>query len=967
MKLRNISYILLTIMMTFAFTSCNNKCKHKETVWIVDVKATCTENGSKHEECTICHEKLDTKEIKALGHTYDNQGICTRCGYVVSTPGLVYELDIDGKGYLVVGLEQSKYDDPALNIVIPEEYNGLPVIGIYGMAFANAENLKSIKIPSSVKSIGDFAFQNCINLTCIEIPDSVVQIGQIIFRNCEKLAKIIVDKNNSVYDSRDNCNGIIETKTNTLISGCGNTVIPFSVTSIAESAFFECTSLTSIEIPDSVTSIGSYAFAFCTNLINVKIPNSIDKIETYTFRDCTNLTSVKIPNSVTKLGEYAFYNCKNLISAELSNNLTRIEKSIFNGCINLTNIVIPNGVTSIGENAFSSTGLVNVVIPNSVNTIENSAFRNCKNLKTIELPNGIKNIEEYAFANCQNLKSIIIPDSVTTMGKAIFENSTNLESVTIPFVGDGINNAYLGYMFGANSYFSNSEYVPSSLKEVIITKATIIDDLAFASCQSLKKVVIPNSVTTIGNSIFGDCTSLEKITIPFIGDGTNNAYLGYMFGANSYFSNSEYVPSSLKEVIITKATIIDTLAFTQCENLTYIEIPNTVKAIRYSAFYECSGLISIKIPASVTNIEDGAFTGCINVSSITVDENNSVYDSRNNCNALIETKTNTLIFGCNNTIIPNDITKIGTFAFYCCEDLINIEIPDSVTSIELAAFQNCTGLISIEIPANVLSIGESAFLSCNSLISIIVNENNPIYDSRNNCNAIIETKTNTLIFGCNNTIIPNTVVSIESFAFCGCISLKSILIPNSVISIGDHTFDSCYSLVSITVDENNPVYDSRDNCNALIETKTNKLLLGCNNTVIPNTITIIGDSAFSGCTEITTIEIPYGVTSIGSNAFSLCIGLTNVVIPSTVTSIRSSAFAWCVNLTEIKIPASVTKFEYCTFMGCNNLTNVYYGGTLEDWKKVHFGDEYYANPMNYAKHLFVLDENNEYVEAILEQ
>ena len=347
-------------------------------------------------------------------------------------------------------------------------------------------------------------------------------------------------------------------------------------------------------------------------------------------------------------------------------------------------------VTSIGEKAFAgSYSLKSVTIPDSVTSIGDLAFKDCKELKSIAIPDSVTSIGEYAFSGCESLTTkVVIGEKI--IGGIKYRLYCNRTAKIIQKSG-----GYKGDII-----------IPETVEFKEHTyRVTNIGAESFTWCESLKSIVIPDGVTSIGEQAFNNCYSLTKIAIPdsvkSIGDG---AFV------NCKKLTSITIPDNVKS--------IGDMTFSLCFALTEIVIPNSVTMIGYEAFECCFALKSIVIPARVTEIGESAFSGCSALTSIIVAEGNPRYDSRMNCNAIIETATNTLIRGCSQTIIPESVTEIGKDAFKGCRSLTSLIIPDNVTSIGMCAFRLCVSLKSITIPASVKSVGDGAFDMCQSLISI---------------------------------------------------------------------------------------------------------------------------------------------------------------------------------------------------------------------------------------------------------
>ena len=446
------------------------------------------------------------------------------------------------------------------------------------------------------------------------------------------------------------------------------------------------------------------------------------------------------------------------------------------------------------------------------------------------------------------------------------EKSVSDESVDETLIYDGsfkTENGYINYNIENNEIIIE-KYIGEDIEvdipnEIDGKLVTTIKDYAFSRCVNLRFIDIPSSIIKIEDDAFYDCDKLSKIYV----NENNKNYIdedGVLFNKDKSILINYPIGKYYK---------------------TY-KIPDTVITIGNSAFRNNTNLESIEIPNTVTKIGNNAFNYCIKLNSIN---------------------------------IPSTVTEIGDYAFSLCSSLKNIEIPNTVTKIGDNAFRWCSGLTEINVPDSVLSIGDAAFSECARLTKINIDKNNKNYIDEDGV-LFNKNKTKLIAYpsGKKEEIyeIPNSVTSIENYAFYTCLNLKNIEIPNTVINIGDSAFGVCTNLIDIEIpDSVTKIGDfAFSYCKGL--KKIN----------IPNSVIKIGKGGFARCENLTEIKVSNSLTSIEYGTFAYCKSLKEITIPDLITDIGIFAFLECTNLIEIKIPKSVTKIDYYAFADCSNLASI---------------------------------------------
>lgn len=703
---------------------------------------------------------------------------------------------------------------------------GKDITSIGWCAFYGCSGLTCVSIPDSVTSIDGKVFSFCSGLTNITIPDSVTRMGVGVFSGCSSLVTMTLPFYGRTRASNEGFYSLFGSYADdpSIIPGSLKEVILTDVEIIGSSAFYGCSSLTSVVIPNGVTNIGNWAFHNCSGLTSVTIPGSVTSIGNDAFRDCSGLTSVTIGNSVTSIGEDAFSGCSGLTSVMIPQSVcsSRMSTVFPSAYSKITNVIISASVTSIGSHGFDGCGrLTSVTIPDSVTSIDASAFFGCSELTGVYITDiakwcqlSFKNNDANPLYYAKNLylngslvRGLTIPDSVTSIGEYVFQNCRGLTSVTIP------------------------------------GSVTSIGTSAFGGCSGLTSVAIPESVTRIGVGAFDGCTSLRSIELP---EGLTDWGLDSLPPAMSekyeYDTNGLMIvdgwlldcrDKTLSVLTVPEGVVgIGSCALAQMYDLETVNLPQSLKYIATGAFREDTYLDNLVIPDGVEIVGESAFEDC----------------------SFIQTMT-----------LGSRIKSVGVRAFAGCTHLSGAVFADGLLDVGAEAFDGCWRMQSVSLPLSTTNVASTAFNGCTALTGVTVPTHGgrmsewfaPVYSQI--CDVTVpegETEVRAEMFrGCSSLrsiSLPEGITNIDESAFWGCSSLLEIMLPETLVAVGDYAFCECFGLKAM---------------------------------VLPERVERIGQASFADCGNLSEMTLSRNLSAIPDFAFAFCYSLDSLVVPASVASI----------------------------------------------------------------------------------
>lgn len=876
------------------------------------------------------------------------------------------------------------------SVTIP---NQVQTVGNY--TFSGCTNLSSVTIGNSVTSIGESAFKSCNSLTSINIPDSVETIGDLTFNGCTSVSSItigsglktigygafitysdiksiIVNQNNTVYDSRENCNALIETETNTLFRGSSNTIIPDGVTSIGDSAFNCCSSLTELVIPNSVTSIGNMVFYYCDGLKSIDIPNSVEIIGNRCFAYSSfssvtfqSITEPECGNELffnNKLNGVLYYPCGSDYSNVISNLPSKWTSECFSNEIdytfsatyNVNNVNSPATLYSKYQSYFQDN--IEKMYINDEEIPISSTYQ-FPEIGEYEVKYKLKNtsLPDYAFYQTRTVFTIDLKD-VTEIGLSVFENSflkgelilgekieriganafaqTDITDVTIIPTFISCYNSRFKNCSNLSSVTSNEQFIWSSdfegCGDLVVTNFPNLEEIgqkAFSRCVSLTSFTVPSSVKNISHKAFESCSNLTEIifempTLAGVELGTNIFYDCTQHITIDYPCNADYEVLLNQIENYTTNCIQDQYdikavyqVITPNEEIVLFNegdinfIPYLEKMYVDNVEIDLSTLIKVNESYQIGNRLVFAETG----------EHTVKYKLIDSCN-FIQNASFLNITSLVSVNLAKDFVSIGYNAFEQCVNLHTVILPNSVEYIYNGAFYSCTSLTSVTLGEYVREIGWNAFERCHSLNFIeFMGTTAPTITS--NSFADIGAS-GTIVHPCGYNY--NVIRAALPNWYCEC----------DLVETTDFDVLAAFDIDEASVGVDTPIAFELSNISQIY---INEVPVGVVSSYTFNSAgqylvkyklidsttikTVSGGTAMS---RTLTGMFSSGTTStlIGFTVKSACTKLYGVALMESVTTIDQASFAGCTGLSEVIFPSTLTNIKNYAFQGCSGLTEI---------------------------------------------